>query len=89
MDEMELKNLWQAYDQKLERSLSLNLHIVQELQKQKARSALRPLRAFKSLMIVFGIIWISVLCLLVSHAFTYQGIFFALSGCAIILFNVF
>jgi len=89
MDDMELKNLWQAYDQKLERSLSLNLHIMQELQKQKARSVLRPLRAFKSLMIVFGIIWISILGLLVSHAFTYQGIFFALSGGAIILFNVF
>jgi len=89
MDEIELKNLWQAYDQKLEKSLSLNLHIIQELQKQKASSALRPLKAYNLLMVGLGIIWISILCFLVSHAFTYQKIFFAVSVGAIILFNVF
>ena len=35
MEDTELKALWQAYDQKLERSLALNLHLVKELQTQK------------------------------------------------------
>jgi len=89
MNDIELKELWQAYDHKLERSLELNLHLVKELQKQKARSALRPLTAYNIIMIVLGLGWVAFLAVLISHALTYQRIFFIISAVAVILFNIY
>ncbi len=35
MELSEMKSIWQAYDEKLERSLKLNLHCLEVLQAQK------------------------------------------------------
>jgi len=45
MDANELKNIWQAYDAKLEKSLKMNEHCIEAIQIQKAK------RQFKSLLI--------------------------------------
>ena len=41
MDIQEFKNIWQAYDDNLEKSLKLNMHCLELIQSQKAKSKLK------------------------------------------------
>jgi len=88
MEDTELKSLWQAYDQKLERSLALNLHLVKELQTQKARSALRRLAWYKVLLIALGLMWTAILGWLMYRLYTPGLISFTISAGMVILFNL-
>jgi len=58
-DEFQL--IWKAYDVKLEKSLQLNLRLLQEVQSQKARSVLRLLIASRTTGIVIGMIYLVLL----------------------------
>jgi len=58
-DEFQL--IWKAYDVKLEKSLQLNLRLLQEVQSQKARSVLRLLIASRATGIVIGMIYLVLL----------------------------
>jgi hypothetical protein len=56
MEAEELKNIWQAYEIKLEKSLKLNIRCIEEIQSQKAKSKLKPillLRIFEIIVHVF------------------------------------
>ncbi len=53
--------MWRAYDVKLEKSLRLNLRLFQEMQTQKARSALRTLTASRVIGIIIGTIYVVLL----------------------------
>ncbi|GAA0549451.1 hypothetical protein [Chitinophaga japonensis] len=88
MEDIELKALWQAYDQKLERSLALNLHLVKELQTQKVRSALRSLTWYKVLLIVLGLLWTGILGWLMYRLSGPQLISFTISAGMVVLFNL-
>ena len=55
MENIDILNLWKQYDEKLEKSLSLNQKIIAELQQQKAKSALRPARNYKYVAVLVGI----------------------------------
>ena len=57
MENIEIINLWKQYDEKLEKSLSLNQKIVEELQQQKAKNALKPARNYKYLAVLNGLIY--------------------------------
>jgi glucan phosphoethanolaminetransferase (alkaline phosphatase superfamily) len=57
----EFQEIWKTYDRKLEKSLQLNLHLLKEVQSQKARSALRPFIAGRVIGIVFGILYLVLL----------------------------
>jgi hypothetical protein len=58
----EFIQLWKAYDAKLERSLQLNLRLLQEVQSQKTRSVLRMLAAGRVIGIVIGVLYEIILC---------------------------
>jgi len=58
----EFQEIWKAYDGKLEKSLQLNLHLLKEVQSQKARSALRSFIAGRVIGIVIGILYLVLLC---------------------------
>ena len=95
MDDMELKNLWKAYDQKLEearllnmQSWALNLRSFEMLQTQKAKSKLKSLQGLKLIMVIGGIVWTSVLIILIAHSLTWSKIFFVLSAGMIALFTL-
>lgn len=88
MEEMELKSLWQAYDKKLEKSLALNLHLVRELQTQKAKSVVRSMTGIKVFTLVVGILWVLFLGVLVTGSFTFQRIFFVVSAGMVMIFNI-
>jgi len=57
----EFQQMWKAYDVKLEKSLRLNLRLFQEVQSQKARSALRSLTVSRVIGIVIGILYVVLL----------------------------
>lgn len=88
MEEMELKSLWQAYDKKLEKSLALNLHLVREMQTQKAKSILRSVARIKVVMLILGVLWVLFLGFLLVNSLSYQKIFFVISTGMIIIFNI-
>jgi len=58
----EFQEIWKSYDRKLEKSLQLNMHLLKEVQSQKARSALRSFIAGRVIGIVIGILYLALLC---------------------------
>jgi glucan phosphoethanolaminetransferase (alkaline phosphatase superfamily) len=59
----EFQQIWKAYDAKLEKSLQLNLRLLQEVQSQKAKSVLRSFIASRTIGIVIGILYLLLLVL--------------------------
>jgi hypothetical protein len=57
----EFQQIWKAYDVKLEKSLQLNLRLLQEVQSQKARSVLRSFIATRVIGIGIGMIYLALL----------------------------
>jgi hypothetical protein len=86
MDIQEIKNIWQAYDSKLEKSFRLNMHCLELIQSQKAKSKLKPVLILRIVEIVLHIIVIGWL-----GNFLYKNFLqwpYALSAAALILFFV-
>ncbi len=91
MEDIALKEMWANYDKKLEKSLALNRRLITEIQTQKARTALRPLKTIKIIAVVLGIRWsllLFVLVCLALSAMTYYRHFFVISALAIITTTV-
>lgn len=87
MEELDIKQIWQAYDAKLEKSLQLNQKIIRELQTQKAVSDINSFRRSQVAGVVIGILW--VLFLVFWTIVGYRNIYFAGSMGLIALFNIF
>lgn len=80
MDNIEMINLWKQYDEKLEKSLSLNRKIITELQMQKAKGALKPTKRIKKWAIFIGILYVIFLGIIIYGAIKYHAsIFFTAS----------
>ncbi|MES1249301.1 MAG: hypothetical protein ABUL46_01385, partial [Chitinophaga rupis] len=85
MEDQELKEIWAAYDKKLEearilnlQSWALNLQVFEELQSHKVKSKLSSLANFKIGVIILGIVYVLLLAFLVvgNHG---KNIFFTIS----------
>ena len=94
MNDTQLKNLLESYNNKIEeakvlnlQSWVLNLRCFESLQKQKAKSKLKSLINFKIFAVVLGIIWILFLGFLFFHSLEMSTIFFLVSCGAIIIFT--
>lgn len=88
MEDINIKAIWHAYDDKLAHALQLNHRLMTEVQTQKARTVLHSLRNFKIGAVLLGVVWIAVLAWLVSHTLHYRTMFFAASAGIVLLFNV-
>ena len=66
----EFIQIWKAYDARLERSLQLNIRLLEDVQVQKARSYLNALLLPRVIAIVLGILWESLLLLVLYHVWT-------------------
>ncbi|MEI9957399.1 MAG: hypothetical protein WDM90_14150 [Ferruginibacter sp.] len=53
MEDIILKELWKAQDEKLEKSLQLIFFLLNSMQKDKAKSKLDKLARFKAFAVVF------------------------------------
>lgn len=86
MELSELKLIWQAYDMKLEKSLKLNLHCLEMIQSQKAKSKLKPLLLLRiAEVILHSIVIIWLVVFLIKNISLIQ---YVLSASALILFFV-
>jgi len=91
MEDVLLKEMWASYDKKLEKSLALNQRVLTELQQQKARSVLRPLKVNKIVTVILGIIWALFLLIsvsLVASQITTYRLFFIVSALAIAITTI-
>ncbi len=87
MEDITLKKLWKAQEEKLDRTMKLNLYLLESLQKQKAESKLNSLARFKLWAVVLGIIWILFLGVLI-YGNQLKNIYFTVSVGMIMLFNI-
>lgn len=83
MNDIELKNLLESYNHKIEeakvlnlQSWALNLQCFETIQKQKAKSRLRSLMNFKIFVVILGIAWILFLGYLFLHSLKCLRFFF-------------
>ena len=95
MEDLELKNIWQSYDRRLEesrilnlQSWALNLKCFEALQRQKANSKLNLLAAYNTRVIILGIVWVLFLWVLV-FGNQWENLYFTFSVSMIMLFNIF
>jgi len=87
MEDIELKSLWKAQDEKLNKTLKLNQFLLESLQKQKAESKLNRLARYKTGVTVLGIAWTLFLGLLV-YGNGFKNPFFSISVLMIALCNL-
>ena len=88
MEDITLMNLWKAQEDKLDRTMKLNLFLLESVQKQKAQSKLKGLARIKTGAVILGIAYVLLLGLLI-YGNQFQNIYFSISLGAILLFNVF
>lgn len=79
MDNLEIINLWKQYDEKLEKTLSLNHKLIAELQQQKAKNALKPARNYKLFTIVSGMAYAALIAYFWYHLNAIASIFINVS----------
>lgn len=79
MENIEIINLWKQYDEKLEKSLSLNEKIMAELQQQKVKSALKPARNYKYLAVLNGLIYAGLIVYFFNYLHPFTSIFVKVS----------
>jgi hypothetical protein len=87
MEDITLKNLWKAQDEKLDRTMKLNLFILESMQKQKAASKLNSLARLKLTAVILGIVWTLFLGVLI-YANQLQNIYFTVSVGMIMLITI-
>lgn len=72
-------NLWKQYDEKLEKTISINHRLITELQQQKAKNALRPARNYKLIAILVGIVYAALIAYFLYHLHPIASIFINVS----------
>ncbi len=87
MEDITLKTLWKAQDEKLDRTMKLNLFILESLQKQKAQSKLNSLARLKLAAVTLGIVWALFLGVLI-YGNKLQNIYFTISVGMIMLITI-
>ncbi|MEP6928114.1 MAG: hypothetical protein ABI834_10780 [Ginsengibacter sp.] len=94
MEDIQLQNLWKAYDEKLEdakilnmKSLALNFESFAMLQHIKAKAKLRSLLLSKILCIVFGVLFIWIVLEILFRY--YRNPYFTVSaGCIVLITSI-
>ena len=79
MENIEIINLWKQYDEKLEKSLSLNQKIITELQQQQAKNALKSSFRVKLWTVILGLLYVATLVYFISFSFSFASIYLKVS----------
>jgi hypothetical protein len=87
MEDITLKNLWKAQDEKLDRTMKQNLFIIESMQKQKAQSKLNGLARLKLFAVILGILWSLFLGVLI-YGNQLQNMYFTVSVGMIMLITI-
>jgi hypothetical protein len=87
MEDITLKTLWKSQDEKLDRTMKLNLFMLESMQKQKAASKLNGLARLKLFAVILGIVWALFLGVLV-YGNQLRNIYFTVSVGMIMLITI-
>lgn len=87
MDDITLKTLWKAQDEKLDRTMKQNLFIMESMQKQKAQSKLNALARLKLVAVIIGILWALFLGVLI-YGNQLRNIYFTVSVGMIVVITI-
>ena len=79
MENIEIINLWKQYDEKLEKTISINHKLITELQQQKAKNALRPARNHKYFTVLMGVIYAALIAYFLYHLHPIANMFINIS----------
>lgn len=83
----ELEDIWQAYDEKLARSLELNIKVLEKIEGQKVQRSFNALIRFKLFAIIVGIPWNAFLLFLLYY--TWREPFFAIADTLLVIINTY
>lgn len=87
MEDISLQHIWKSQDEKLERSLKLNLRILENIQTQKAQSKLNALVRFKTVAVIIGLVWCAFLGVLI-YGNQGNNMYFTVSVALILFFSI-
>ena len=87
MEDITLQNLWKAQDEKLDRTMKLNLFIMESMQKQKVQSKLKGLARLKLTAVILGILWSLFLGVLI-YGNQLRNIYFTVSVGMIMIITI-
>ena len=87
MNDIELKNIWKNYDEKLEKVIACNESLVKEVTKLKVESSLAKAKPIKIFALAIGIPWVIILYSLFILGCLSGAVFFAISFGAIAIIN--
>jgi hypothetical protein len=94
MEDINLENIWKAYDQKIEEARILNLQswvvnmqTFEYVQTHKAKTILHSLGRFKMAAIFIGVLWVAFLGLLV-YGNAWKNMYFSCSLLLLMLFSI-
>lgn len=79
MENIAILDLWKQYDQKIEKSISLNRKLIAELQQQKAKNVLKPTKNIKFFAVAMGLLYVGFLAYLVFNSLAFKNLFFVAS----------
>lgn len=80
MEEIELKQLWASYHEKLDVNIKLNQKNVENTTDLRVKSLLGSMKPTKIVLIVIGILWVSFLYIIIINTFGSASIFFTVSA---------
>jgi hypothetical protein len=80
MNEMELKKLWQATNQRLEESLAITRNNSAEIAKMKIHNFLGSMKPIKIFTLLAGILWVGVTGTIVANLSQEMNLFFLFSA---------
>ncbi|MBK8880845.1 MAG: hypothetical protein IPN67_00230 [Bacteroidales bacterium] len=81
MDEKEMRNIWQSYNERLESTMQVAYENVGEIAKIKLKSFLHSMKPFKVITIIIGILWVVFVDTLIINLWTTANLFFLISAC--------
>jgi hypothetical protein len=80
MEDMDLKELWQSYHEKVEANLQINRKNAEDISKLKAQTYLLSMRPWKIFTIIIGLLWVIGVYMFLLHAFQMRNYFFLVSA---------
>jgi hypothetical protein len=89
MDEKEIRNIWQSYNERLEKNLYISNENAGEIAKIKVHNILHSMKPFKAITIIIGILWVVFVDALIINLWTTASPFFLISaGIQVILTKI-
>ncbi|WP_192348888.1 hypothetical protein [Algoriphagus sp. Y33] len=79
MQDIELRQIWKSYDEKLKEQLVFNRKNTSDITKMKVKSALISMRPIKLFTVLAGILWVLFLDVLLINFFPVGNLFFLIS----------